>query len=219
MNALEKHGMTENTLIMVTSDNGCSPKAGFEHLAEQGHFPSYHFRGYKADIFEGGHRIPFIARWPGKIKPGTECGETICLTDLLATAAEMIDFELPDGAGEDSVSILPYFMGHEENSVREAVVHHSINGSFAIRKGKWKLELCPGSGGWSYPTPKEAKKLNLPPFQLYDLSKDKQEQDNLYHERPDVVSDLLSLLKEYVERGRSTPGLPQENVGKVKVIK
>jgi len=219
MKALEKHGMTENTLIIVTSDNGCSPKAGFEDLADQGHFPSYHFRGYKADIYEGGHRIPFIARWPNQIKPGTECRAMICLTDLLATVADLTGYELPDNTGEDSISILPYFSGEAEEPERDAVVHHSINGSFAIRKGKWKLELCPGSGGWSHPTPKEAKKLNLPQFQLYDLSKDIEEENNLYNERPDIVSDLISLLKEYVEKGRSTPGAPQENVGKVNIFK
>ena len=116
-------------------------------------------RGSKADIFDGGHRIPFIARWPDRTKAGSRCAQTICLTDLMATCAEILGAKLPDNAGEDSVSILPALLGTDKAPLHEAVVHHSINGSFAIRQGKWKLELCADSGGWSDPKPgsKEAK--------------------------------------------------------------
>ncbi|NIA16101.1 MAG: sulfatase-like hydrolase/transferase [Nitrospiraceae bacterium] len=213
MEALVRHGMAGNTLLIVTSDNGCSPMAQFDRLHRLGHYPSYHFRGYKADIYEGGHRIPFIARWPGRITAGTECGQTICLTDLLATAAEIVGEPLPDNAGEDSVSILPALLGKANAPLREATVHHSINGSFSIRQGHWKLELCPGSGGWSYPRPKEADKLDLPPVQLYDLSVDIGETTNVQDKHPEVVARLTALLEKYVRDGRSTPGVHQQNEG------
>ena len=141
--ALDKAGIADNTLVIFTSDNGCSPAAGVTKLEEQGPFPSELRRGYKADIWDGGHRIPFIARWPGKIKPGTRSDQLICLTDLMATCAEILGAKLPDNAGEDSVSILPALLGTATEPLHEAVVHHSINGTFAIRQGHWKLELCP----------------------------------------------------------------------------
>lgn len=213
MEALERHGMMENTLIIVTSDNGCSPKADFPYLVAHGHDPSYLFRGHKADIFEGGHRIPFIARWPGKVRAGTKYNETICLTDLLATVADIVGTTLPADAGEDSVSILPALLGSTEGSVREAVVHHSINGSFSIRQERWKLELCPGSGGWSPPRPEQATKMDLPPLQLYDLTQDIAEERNVQAEHPERVKRMLALLEQYVINGRSTPGPPQKNEG------
>lgn len=211
MQALDRHSMTENTLFIVTSDNGCSPMADFEDLAQKGHYPSYHFRGHKADIFEGGHRIPFIVRWPGNIKQGNTCDDTVCLTDLMATVAAILDFDLPDSAGEDSVSILPDLLSKATVPVREATVHHSVNGSFSIRQGKWKLEFCPGSGGWSYPTPDEATELGLPRIQLYDLSRDVGEQNNVMDKHPDVIEHLTDLMAKYVNDGRSTPGIAQKN--------
>jgi arylsulfatase A len=211
LKALDRHKIAENTLFIVTSDNGCSPMADFDDLARQGHHPSYHFRGYKADIYEGGHRIPFIARWPAKVVPGSLCDDTICLTDLMATMAAILDFDLPGNAGEDSVSILPDLLGTAMAPVREATVHHSINGSFSIRQGKWKLEFCPGSGGWSYPTPVEAQNLELPRIQLYDLDLDIGEQKNVMDEHPDIVEHLTELMAKYVNDGRSTPGLAQKN--------
>ena len=214
MNALEHHGIEDNTLFILTSDNGCSPQAGYDELAEFGHNPSYIFRGHKADIYEGGHRMPFIVRWPAKVKAGTISDQIICLTDLIATCAAIVGDTLPDNAGEDSYNILPVLLGEDIEPVREAIVHHSINGSFAIRKGSWKLIMCPGSGGWSYPVPKEAQEMNLPPVQLYNLEKDNIEQNNVYDQYPGVVEELKSLLDEYILTGRSTPGKPQEYVKK-----
>ncbi|MBA7538955.1 N-acetylgalactosamine-6-O-sulfatase [subsurface metagenome] len=213
MQVLEKHELVKNTLFILTSDNGCSPQAQYEELAEFGHNPSYHFRGHKADIYEGGHHIPFIIRWPGKIKPGTRSDEVICLTDLLATCADIVGDTLPDNVGEDSYSILPAMSGQtRDNTIREATVHHSINGSFAIRKGKWKLCMCPGSGGWSSPTPQEAQELDLPPVQLYNLETDIGEQDNVVDQYPGIVEELTKLLRDYIKNGRSTPGESQEYV-------
>ncbi len=214
LQALEEMGCSENTLVIFASDNGCSPRAGFEELAKFGHHPSYTFRGHKADIFEGGHRIPFLVRWPGKVKPGRRSDETLCLTDFLRTCAELLEDPLPDNAGEDSVSFLPLLLGGNQDSpLREATIHHSVNGSFAIRQGKWKLLLCPGSGGWSAPRPKVARAQGLPPLQLYDLVTDIGERQNVAAAHPEVVARLVRLAKHYVEQGRSTPGTPQTNEG------
>lgn len=218
MQALDRHELAENTLLIVTSDNGCSPMADFDDLARQDHYPSYHFRGYKADIYEGGHRIPFIARWPAKVASGSTCDDTICLTDLLATSAAISGAVLPADAGEDSVSILPDLSGTATAPVREATVHHSVNGSFSIRQGKWKLEFCPGSGGWSYPTPAEAKKLDIPKIQLYDLEQDIGEKNNVMDGHPEVIQHLTELMVKYINDGRSTPGPPQKNDRPISIL-
>lgn len=215
MDALEANGISDNTIVIFTSDNGCSPEADFEELASFGHNPSYLFRGHKADIYEGGHRIPLIVRWPDGIKAGSVCSDTTCLVDFMATCAEIVGVELPDDAGEDSVSNLPLWQGKGvDRSLREATVHHSIDGSFSIRKGRWKLEMCAGSGGWSAPRPGEAC-VGLPPVQLYDLEADIGERRNLQGEFPEVVEELKALLTRYVCEGRSTPGVPQANTGPV----
>ncbi len=216
--ALDRHGLADNTLVIFTSDNGCSPQAGFPKLAKLGHHPSYHFRGHKADIFEGGHRIPFIARWPGKVRPGSTSDETICLGDLVATVADIVGAALPDNAGEDSYSIVPALTGKDyDGPIREATVHASINGSLSIRQGHWKLELCPGSGGWSHPKPGQTKRLGLPPVQLYNLSQDIGEKKNVQDQHPEVVQRLTGLLEQYVRQGRSTPGAPQPNDGETSI--
>ena len=221
--ALDKGGIAENTVVVVTSDNGCSPSADFKNLAEHGHNPSYVFRGNKADIFDGGHRVPFIVQWPAVVKPGTVSDQTLCLLDFMATAADITGSKLPANAAEDSVSFLPALKGTADKPLREAIVHHSINGSFSIRQAKWKLELCPDSGGWSDPRPtgegkgkgkgkgKAAAASNLPPVQLYDLSTDINEQKNVQAEHPEIVERLSKLLEKYVAEGRSTPGEPQKN--------
>jgi arylsulfatase A-like enzyme len=213
MSAVKRAGIDDDTVILFTADNGCSPMADFEELAKVGHAPSYVFRGHKADIYEGGHRVPLIVRWPSAIAAGSVTDETVCLADLLATCADIVGAPLPDHAGEDSVSNLPVWRGTPlDRSLREATVHHSIDGSFSIRKGPWKLEMCPGSGGWSYPRPgKEC--ADLPPIQLYDLRADIGERKNVYAANPEVVEELQALLTKYVRDGRSTPGAVQDNVG------
>ena len=213
LKALKRKGLEENTLIIFTSDNGATPGADFAYLEEHGHDPSYVFRGHKADIFEGGHRIPFVAKWPVKVKSGSTCDQTICLTDLMATAADIVDYKLPDNAGEDSVSILPALLGKNKTPLREATVHHSAHGYFSIRKGKWKLLLSPGSGGWSYPREDKPEIKGFPPVQLYDLEKDIEEKNNLQDKYPEKVKELTVLLQSYVDAGRSTPGKKQQNNG------
>lgn len=226
---VDKAGLGENTLIIVTADNGCSPaaasRAGRNGLnvtfngpekkkpEPKGHYPSGIYRGHKADIYEGGHRVPFIARWPGKVKPGNQCADSTCLIDLYATCADILGKNLPDHSAEDSVSMLPNLLGTAKGPVREAVVHHSINGSFSIRQGKWKLLFCPGSGGWSLPRPGSKQALKGPTHQLYDLSNDPGENNNLYEKNHIVAKQLTALMEKYIRQGRSTPGKPQSNNG------
>lgn len=204
--AIEQAGIEGNTLIIVTSDNGCSPQADFEQLATKGHDPSYIYRGMKADIFEGGHRVPFIVRWPNQVESSQTCDDIICLTDLMATCADLLNVELPVDAAEDSVSILPDLKGTAEGPVREATVHHSGNGTFSIRQGKWKLIDAPHSGGWSAPLPQDEDAWKaLPPVQLYDLESDPSEQTNVSEQHPEEVERLKELLEKYKAQNHSRP--------------
>ncbi|MFT7619085.1 MAG: arylsulfatase A [Planctomycetota bacterium] len=211
MKALKRNGLDENTLVIFTADNGCAPGANFKELAAQGHHPSFQYRGLKADIFEGGHRVPFIASWPGQIEEGSSANSTTCLTDLFATVAEIVDAEVPEDAAEDSFSLLAEFRSQKRDKPRGAVIHHSSNGSFAVRSGRWKLILCPGSGGHSYPRTQKAMMLGLPLVQLYDLHRDVAEKVNEAARYPEVVEQLTKLLEDYVKRGRSTAGSSTTN--------
>ena len=211
LRAIDAAGLRDNTLVMFTSDNGCSPMAGIPDLERQGHYPSAQFRGYKADIWDGGHRIPLLVRWPGKVKPASYCDQLVCLSDLLATCGDLQGDKLPDNAGEDSASLLPALLGLGKAPPHEAIVHHSINGLFAIRRGHWKLELCPGSGGWGKPGDDQARKQGLPPMQLYNMHDDVGEKVNLQGENAKIVADLSQLLGKYIADGRSTPGAAQKN--------
>ncbi|MHC4623038.1 MAG: sulfatase family protein [Planctomycetota bacterium] len=205
MNALDKHAVADDTLIIFTSDNG--PEKGMEQRTEvYAHHSSYHFRGKKRDIWDGGHRIPFIASWPARIRPNTVTDQTICLTDLMATAAEIVGDRLAGNAAEDSYSILPAMLDENlQEPVREAVVHHSSKGEFAIRQGRWKLILCKGSGGNRYKTGPNAIKQDDPPGQLYDMRDDYSEKRNLYNHRPEIVEKLSNLLQKYRQQGHSRP--------------
>ncbi|MCA9122644.1 MAG: sulfatase-like hydrolase/transferase [Planctomycetaceae bacterium] len=208
--ALAKHGMTDETLVIFTSDNGCSKAAGIEKLAKQGHFVSAHMRGSKADIWDGGHRIPFIVRWPGTVDPGSQSDQLICLTDLFATAADIVDAEMPSDGCEDSVSFLPALSGRPISSSRAGVIHHSFSGHFAYRQANWKLILARGSGGWSSPKENEVSPDD-PVAQLYDLEADPGERNNLYLKQPDIAKQLLAQLKADVANGRSTVGRESKN--------
>lgn len=214
MAALAAHNLAKETLLIFTADNGCSPAANLEELRTLKHDPSAGYRGHKADLYEGGHRVPFLARWPGQIPAGSRCGQAVGQVDLLATCADLLGVRLPASAGEDGVSMLPLLRGAlSAVSGREALVHHSINGSFAIRQGSWKLLLCPDSGGWSAPRPGSKEAAGLPPFQLFNLAADPGERTNLAAAHPDLVQRLGRLMRSYVELGRSTPGVPQPVVG------
>ena len=218
LTALDRHGLSESTLVIFSSDNGCSPQAGTAKLEAAGHFASGPFRGYKADVWEGGHRVPFVARWPGIVKPASKISQTICLGDLTATCADLIGKKLPDNAAEDSVSFLSLLRGGDK-PVRESVVHHSINGRFAIRAGDWKLAYCSGSGGWGSPKDDEAGKQKFPDVQLYNLADDPGEQTNLQAKYPDVVARLTAQMRQIIAHGRSTPGAKQSNDVEVTLFK
>ena len=218
LDALEQHGVADNTLVIFASDNGCAHYIGtFAEgrgdgeacMEAQGHYSSGPYRGYKSDAWDGGHRIPCIARWPSVIQSGSSCDALVCLSDLMATCADILGTPLPDDAGEDSVSMLPLFQ-QTCDTIRSTVVHHSGSGKFAIRDERWKLVLCPGSGGWTYPDA-EAAKAGLPLVQLYDMQIDPGERHNLQAEHPAKVRELLACLKEQVAAGRSTPGAAQAN--------
>ncbi len=219
---LERTGQIENTLVIVTSDNGALPgdfvldengqrvdsgtgRNEFLYHA-YGHKSNADWRGHKAHIWEGGHRVPFIARWPAAIAAGTASDELICLTDFMATCASLVERDLPSDAAEDSCDILPALLGEEiaDQPIREAVVHHSGYGVFSIRQGRWKMVLdCRDSGGW--PTPRGSHPKPGIPGQLYDVVDDPFEQNDLWDEHADIVKQLRSLLEHHQENGRSVP--------------
>ena len=216
--ALDRHGLAKNTLVIVTSDNGFAPAADVPAHTRVHHDPSGGYRGYKSDLFEGGHRIPFIARWPGVIRAGATSDALVEQLDLFATCADLLGAPVPAGAAEDSVSLLPLLRGEPSAPPpRTTLVSHSAEGRFSIRDGRWKLLLWPGSGGWSSPTPTPSQWLKtertdlatLPPFQLYDLTADPAEQTNVAAAHPEIVRRLGRLLRVDIERGRSTPGAPR----------
>ncbi len=214
LDAVEATGYADDTIVIFTSDNGCSPRVDFPELKGMGHNPSYEFRGHKADIYDGGHRIPFVVLWPNTILAGSTSDQIVCLSDLFATMVEITGGARRHDDAEDSVSNLSIWAGsagtQAESPVREAIVHHSINGSFSVRRGRWKLELCPGSGGWSEPKPGE-EPPDSPPVQLYDMDTDVGERENVQNEYPQIVVELTALLTDYLRRGRSTHGAPQKN--------
>jgi arylsulfatase A-like enzyme len=173
--ALERHHLADNTLLIVTSDNGAANR------------PYPPLRGAKTSIYEGGHRMPFVARWPGTIKPGSVCHDTICLNDLMATCADILDVDLPANAGEDSVSILPQLLGKSPSRAREYVIHQSAARDRAIRQGPWKLIF-----------------FHNGKRELYNLDTDISEKSNVLDANPDVVTQLTALMKTSDDEGRST---------------
>ncbi len=201
LNTLEELGLEQNTLVVFTSDNG--PVWYDDDVQEFRHDSAGMLRGMKGDIWEAGHRMPFIARWPGRIRPGSESAETICLTDMLATFAGILGERLPPEAGADSYNILPVLLEEEyEKPLREATVFYSSRRFFAIRQGKWKLIPHRGSGGFSEPREFEPGP-GEPEGQLYDMETDPGETTNLYQDRPEVVKRLSSLLERSREQDRS----------------
>ena len=214
LKALDDTGQDSNTVVIFTCDNGTSPKANFAQLDTAGVHLNVNWRGWKADVYEGGHRVPFIVRWPGQVKPDMRSHETIVLTDIMATCADILGTDLPADAAEDSVSLLPLLRGEKvEKPMHDIVIHHSVSGHFAIRKGQWKLLLCGGSGGWSPPREVEAAKKKLPILQLYDLANDPQETKNLQAKYPGKVAELAKGLAKAIRDGRTTPGPRQANQG------
>ncbi len=192
LSALNESGNAENTIVILTSDNG--PYWRPDYVEKYGHRAAYKFRGMKADAWEGGHRIPFIVKWPGKVQPGSVSNSTTTLANLTATVADILGLAPDKVRGEDSYSILPVLLGKEESvPFQDAVIHHSSKGIFAIRSGDWKLIEGLGSGGFSEPVyyepmPGEAK------GQLYNLENDPGETENLYLLKPEIVELLTQKL-------------------------
>jgi arylsulfatase A-like enzyme len=217
LKALDEHKLAGKTLVIFTGDNGHAKYTGLPALQQAGHDPSGPFRGYKADIFEGGHRVPFVVRWPGHVKAGSSCAETICHTNLLATSAAMLGQKIPDNAGEDSFSILPLLQEKKlDRPAFEAVVHQSAGGMLAIRHGKWKLILGRGEGSSAKQTKNDD---DGPPVQLYDLAGDLGETKNVAADHPEIVKRLTDLLQKYIDDGRSTPGPAQKNDVSVPIVR
>ena len=211
LKTLDELGIADSTLVIFTADNGTSPMAKLQNMQEQGHYSSWIYRGLKGTTWEGGQRVPFLARWPKSVKAGSVSDAIICTTDLLATCAEIMDTRLPGNAGEDSVSFLPALKGKAiPNMETRGVVHHSDAGVFAIRRGKWKL-LFDNRGGSRRTNPKDKPVINSTDLLLFDMEKDAVESTNLSAEYPEVVESLKKLLADYINRGRSSPGIPQKN--------
>lgn len=208
--AVDESGTAENTIIIVTSDNGCAKKAEIPDLIEKGHYPNAQYRGKKMELWDGGHRVPHIVRWPATVKAGTTSDEIICLNDFMATCSEITGRELKDHEGEDSVSFLSALKGEKIETQRKGIVHHSFTGKFAYRSGKWKIIFVKGSGGLEHGYTKTEMK-DQPIGQLYDMEADPSETKNLYEQHPEIVEELTAQLDTYVKQGRSTPGEAQKN--------
>lgn len=201
LRALARAGVADRTLVIVASDNGPAPAGGIADLLKQGHDAAGGWRGTKHTLYEGGTRVPFVVRWPGVVAPGGVTHRTIITTDVLRTLADIVAAPLPADAGEDSVSFLPVLRNpRHDGPLHEAIVMQSDGGAYAIRQGRWKLLLAPGTGRSSEVATGGAA---VPAVQLFDLDADPKETTNLEARHPDVVTSLQSLLAEYQRIGRS----------------
>jgi arylsulfatase A-like enzyme len=197
LNAIQSAGVANNTLVLFTSDNGCASYIGVPPLEAQGHFPSGPLRDYKASVYEGGHRVPFVVRWPSLVEAGSVCKQLVHQADLIATMAEILGTQLPDQVGEDSFSFLPLLRG-EDHPIREHSVNTACGGTPSLREGPWKLVLA-------------ADSILKTPVQLFNLDDDLGETTNVASMHPDRVKSMQAMLEEIIRNGRSTPGIPQKN--------
>ena len=213
MKALDKHGFSEDTLVVFSSDNGPEVPTVINMRKTHKHDGARPWRGVKRDNWEGGHRVPMLVRWPGKVKAGGVSDQTVCLTDLMATCAQIVGAELPDDSAEDSFDLLPVLLGETDEPVREFTLHQTISLALAIRQGDWKYLDHKGSGGSNYSRDGEwgLKQYALPdkapeaPGQLYNLREDPGETNNLYFKRPVIREKLKAKLEELKQSGRSAP--------------
>jgi arylsulfatase A len=247
--ALRQNGLEQNTLILFSSDHGAAPYAGnilkatpaqIEQLEAKGHYPSGPYRGYKFSIYEGGLRVPLIARWPGVITEGESCDALIGLSDFMATFAELTDTKLQSQEAPDSISFAKLLRKPKDQGTRQHLVMQSVV-SFAIRDGNWKLCLCPGAGTsagqvhskGNDPSPNKAWKkaldqfegipvetdlLKAPFVQLFNLANDPHEDKNVAALHPDRVLQMVAQLKKKIKNGRSTPGAELNNDTKVRIV-
>lgn len=205
--AVEDAGISENTIVIFTADNGHSHYTGWKELVDAGHKPSGPFRGHKGTIWEGGHRVPLVIRWPEKLAAGSTNAQLVCLTDLFATCAEIVDKELPSNGAEDSFSFLSEARGvrEKDSSARKSIVHHSVSGEFSYRAGPWKLVFKMGEGNLN----KSRGKPTI--VELYNLDSDVAESVDLATTQADRVAQLTEEFRELIARGSSRPGQKSQN--------
>lgn len=210
MRTLDELALADNTLVLFSSDNGPEVPTVIAMRKDHHHDGARPWRGMKRDQWEGGHRVPLIARWPGRIAAGSSTAQTVCLTDVMATCAAVVSTRLPNEAAEDSCSFLPVLLGNAGQPVRRYTLHQTISLALAIRRGPWKYLDHRGSGGNNYKSrglvpfalPEKAPEA---PGQLYNLDTDPGETENLYFKHPQIVQELKSQLEQYKETGRSAP--------------
>ncbi len=203
--AIDEAGLADDTLIVFTADNGHSHYTGWEQLVAAGHQPSGPYRGHKGDIWEGGHRVPLIVRWPGHVEPGTSSDQLVCVTDLFATCTEIVGARLPADGAEDSLSFLPALRGKTHTHGRTTLVSHSNFGEFAYREGPWKLV-------WRSSQPNLEQSRGKPTVpELYRLDSDIGEQDDLSGKHPEVLERMTKDLRALIDRGASRDGLEAAN--------
>jgi arylsulfatase A len=211
LTTLEQLGIADNTIVLFTSDNGPEVTSVVHMRADHGHDGAWPWRGMKRDSWEGGHRVPFIVRWPGRVRAGTTSTQLTSLTDVMATVAAIIDTKLPDNAAEDSFNILPAWMDEQEAPIRPYLLQQAFGGqrTLSIRRGEWKYLDHNGSGGNRYENDPDLKPFHLPDVasdtlgQLYNLATDPGETRNLIDEHPEVVTELKALLELSRSLGRS----------------
>jgi arylsulfatase A len=197
LEAIKTAGVENETFVLFTSDNGCASYIGVPPLEAQGHFPSGPLREYKTSVYEGGHRVPFIVKWPGIVKAGSVCKQLVLQADTIATLAEILGTSLPENAGEDSFSLMPLLKG-EDRPIRTQSINTACAGTPSLRDGEWKLVFADD--------PKSKT-----PVQLYNLDEDLGETTNLAHKYPDRVKSMQETMEKLINNGRSTPGSPQKN--------
>ena len=213
MDSLESLGMADDTVVIFTSDNGPEVDTVVDMRASHRHDGARPWRGVKRDSWEGGHRVPFIARWPGRIPAGHVSGQLTSLTDVMATLASVVGVELPADAAEDSFDMLPAWLGKAGTPIRPHLLVQAFRGgaTLSLRKGRWKYIDHPGSGGNSYETRAALRPYALKetdpgaPAQLYDLDADPGETQNLHSSQPETARELKALLESLKESGRSAP--------------
>jgi arylsulfatase A len=249
MNALKAKGLDENTLVLFSSDHGPAPYAGnilaatpdqIQKLEDVGHFPAGPHRGYKFSAYEGGLRVPLIARWPGVVPAGTTCDALVGMNDFMATFAELTEGTLAEDEAPDSISFAKLLRDPSAAGTRENLIMESVR-AFVVRDGDWKLCVCPGSGtpagsenaagsdpmpevAWRAAldafegVPEDADLLRAPFVQLYNVADDVHEDTNLAAEHPERVEQMVAMLKKQIADGRSTPGPKLKNDKNVKMV-
>ena len=201
MKALDATGMTDDTIFIFSSDNG--PVWYDEDEAKYGHKSVGELRGMKGDAWEGGHRVPFVVRWPARVAKGKVTDQLVCMTDVFATCAKIVGHDLPEESGEDSIDFSPLLFGNAATKQRNSLVVNSTGDLLMVREGSWKLIPYRGSGGFSKPKLIRNVPEGEPKGQLYDLNADRSESRNRYAEHPDKVQHLTSLLESIKSKGRT----------------